>query len=116
MQGDNGFKLSLCDKTTSTNRTRSVRVGTVKKSIAAQIESRDGCGGSKSDDPGTIQEVTMPQVRVSAGPIDYRDTGGDKPVVVFLHGVLMDGHLFDFVVDALRTEYRCILPTLPLGA
>jgi len=58
----------------------------------------------------------MPQVRVSAGPIDYRDTGGDKPVVVFLHGVLMDGHLFDFVVDALRAEYRCIVPTLPLGA
>jgi len=66
--------------------------------------------------PRTIQEVTMPQVRVSAGPIDYCDTGGDKPVVVFLHGVLMDGHLFDFVVDALRTEYRCIVPTLPLGA
>ena len=31
----------------------------------------------------------------------YSDTGGDGPVVVFLHGVLMNGTLWDGIVDKL---------------
>ena len=46
----------------------------------------------------------------------YSDTGGDGPVVVFLHGVLMGGTLWDDVVDRLRGRYRCIVPELPFGA
>lgn len=46
----------------------------------------------------------------------YSDTGGDGPVVVFLHGVLMNGTLWTSVVDALRRDYRCIVPELPFGA
>jgi pimeloyl-ACP methyl ester carboxylesterase len=37
-------------------------------------------------------------------------------VLVFLHGLLMDGTLFDGVVRELRSDHRCIVPTLPLGA
>ncbi len=33
----------------------------------------------------------MPQVELSAGTIDYDDTGGTGPVVVLVHGLLMDG-------------------------
>ena len=44
------------------------------------------------------------------------DTGGDGPVVVLLHGVLMGGTLWDDVVDQLRGRYRCIVPELPFGA
>ena len=29
-------------------------------------------------------------VDITAGPIDYVDTGGDGPTVVLLHGVLMN--------------------------
>ena len=33
----------------------------------------------------------MAHVEVSAGTIEYDDTGGNGPVVVFVHGLLMDG-------------------------
>jgi pimeloyl-ACP methyl ester carboxylesterase len=56
------------------------------------------------------------QVELSAGPVEYVDTGGDGPVVVLLHGLLMDASLWDGVIDALAAEHRCIAPTLPLGA
>ena len=46
----------------------------------------------------------------------YSDTGGDGPVVVFLHGVLMNGTLWDGIVDKLRGRYRCLVPELPFGA
>jgi pimeloyl-ACP methyl ester carboxylesterase len=58
----------------------------------------------------------MPAVELSAGTIDYEDTGGDAPVIVLLHGLIMDGSLWRHVVEDLRGDYRCVLPTLPLGA
>jgi pimeloyl-ACP methyl ester carboxylesterase len=57
----------------------------------------------------------MREVDLSAGTIEYEDTGGSGPVVVLLHGVLMDGSLWRHVVRDLETDHRCILPTLPLG-
>jgi pimeloyl-ACP methyl ester carboxylesterase len=58
----------------------------------------------------------MPAVELSAGTIDYEDTGGEGPVIVLLHGLIMDGLLWRHVVEDLRSDYRCVLPTLPLGA
>lgn len=55
------------------------------------------------------------EVRLSAGTINYEDTGGDGPVVVLLHGVAMNGSLWRHVVADLRRDYRCVLPLLPLG-
>ena len=52
----------------------------------------------------------------TAAGLTYADTGGDGPVVVLLHGVLMGGSLWDTVVDGLRDRYRCIVPELPFGA
>lgn len=57
----------------------------------------------------------MPELELSAGTIDYEDTGGDGPVLVFLHGVAMDGSLWRHVVADLRADHRCVVPTLPLG-
>ena len=45
----------------------------------------------------------------------YADTGGDGPVVVLLHGVLMNGSLWSETVEHLRDGYRIIVPELPLG-
>jgi pimeloyl-ACP methyl ester carboxylesterase len=56
------------------------------------------------------------EVELSAGVIDYQDSGGTGPVVVLLHGVIMDGTLWRSVLPALRPDYRCVVPTLPLGA
>ncbi len=46
----------------------------------------------------------------------YSDTGGEGPVVVLLHGVLMSGSLWDDLVEGLGDRYRCIVPELPFGA
>lgn len=58
----------------------------------------------------------MPQLELTAGTIDYQDTGGDGPVLVLLHGVSMDGSVWEPMVDDLRRDHRCIVPTLPLGS
>ncbi|HEX8065397.1 MAG TPA: alpha/beta hydrolase [Thermoleophilaceae bacterium] len=57
----------------------------------------------------------MPEVELSAGTIEYEDTGGDGPTIVPIHGVGMDGTLWRKVVAGLRDEHRCVVPTLPLG-
>jgi pimeloyl-ACP methyl ester carboxylesterase len=56
------------------------------------------------------------QIELSAGTIEYRDTGGAGQALVLLHGLLMDASLWDEVIDDLAPEYRCVAPTLPLGA
>lgn len=58
----------------------------------------------------------MPETELSAGIIDYEDTGGEGPVLVFLHGVAIDSTVWRKVVPELRGDYRCVLPTLPLGS
>jgi pimeloyl-ACP methyl ester carboxylesterase len=58
----------------------------------------------------------MPKIELSAGTIEYRDTGGDGPTVVLLHGLLMDSSLWDGVIDEMSADHRCVAPTLPLGA
>lgn len=57
----------------------------------------------------------MPTVDLPSGRIAYEDTGGVGPVLVFGHGLLMDGRQWRKVIPHLA-EYRCITPTLPMGA
>ncbi|MFE5399354.1 alpha/beta fold hydrolase [Streptomyces sp. NPDC056568] len=56
----------------------------------------------------------MPSVELSSGTIEYQDTGGEGPVLVFGHGMPMSGTQWRKVVPLLD-GYRCVLPTLPLG-
>ncbi len=58
----------------------------------------------------------MPEVELSAGVIEYGDTGGEGPPMVFIPGLAMDGRQWAGVTDELRAEYRCLTPTLPFGA
>jgi pimeloyl-ACP methyl ester carboxylesterase len=58
----------------------------------------------------------MTEIKLSTGTIEYADTGGDGPVVVLLHGLLMDASLWDGPVADLSADHRCVTPTLPLGA
>jgi len=57
----------------------------------------------------------MREIELSAGTIEFEDTGGEGPAVVLVHGLIMDGSLWSGVIDDLRADFRCIAPTLPLG-
>jgi pimeloyl-ACP methyl ester carboxylesterase len=56
------------------------------------------------------KELKLPQ-----GTIRYREAGSG-PTIVFVHGFLVDGRLWDGVVDALSDRFRCIAPNWPMGA
>jgi pimeloyl-ACP methyl ester carboxylesterase len=55
------------------------------------------------------------EIDLPAGRIRYREAGSGKPIV-FVHGYLVDGRLWDGVVDRLSDRYRCIAPDWPIGA
>jgi len=59
---------------------------------------------------GQRKEIELP-----AGRIRYREAG-EGPAVVFVHGFLVDGRLWDGVVDALSDRCRCIAPDWPIAA
>jgi pimeloyl-ACP methyl ester carboxylesterase len=58
----------------------------------------------------------MPEIELSVGVIEYGDTGGEGPSMVFLPGLAMDGRQWRGVTEALRSKYRCLTPVLPFGA
>ena len=62
------------------------------------------------DDRGAVKEIALP-----AGTVRYREAGEGKPIV-FVHGYLVDGRLWDGVVDRLSDRFRCIAPDWPIGA
>ena len=55
------------------------------------------------------------EVQLPHGTIRYREAGEGQPIV-FVHGYLVDGRLWDGVVDRLSDRFRCIAPDWPLGA
>ncbi|MDW5594011.1 alpha/beta hydrolase [Conexibacter stalactiti] len=73
----------------------------------------------------------MPEIRLTAGTIEYEDSGepgaaggaaagadgatADRPTVVLLHGLLMDSTVWRKVAPGLAERARVICPTLPLG-
>jgi pimeloyl-ACP methyl ester carboxylesterase len=62
----------------------------------------------------------MPEVTLERATIEYRVLGpadSDHPPVLFIHGILVDGRLWNAVAEGLaRRGFRCILPNLPLGS
>jgi len=49
------------------------------------------------------------------GTIHYRDQGAGE-AIVFVHGLLVDGRLWDGVWTRLCADHRCIVPDWPLGS
>jgi pimeloyl-ACP methyl ester carboxylesterase len=62
----------------------------------------------------------MPSASLALGPVDYRVIGPDQPdapTVVFVHGFLVNGTLWDPVAAELAAAgIRCIVPDWPLGS
>ncbi len=61
-------------------------------------------------DQAQRKEIDLPQ-----GRIRYREAGEGRPIV-FVHGYLVDGRLWDGVVDRLSDRFRCLAPDWPIGA
>ncbi|WP_071187623.1 alpha/beta hydrolase [Trichormus sp. NMC-1] len=64
------------------------------------------------------QENHTPQyktVKLPQGILHYSDRG-QGPILIFLHGLLVNGRLWRDVVSKLEGEFRCIVPDLPLGS
>jgi pimeloyl-ACP methyl ester carboxylesterase len=59
--------------------------------------------------------MSTQHIDLSAGRISYRDVG-EGPPIVFVHGLLVNGQLWRKVTPALESDYRCIVPDLPLGS
>jgi pimeloyl-ACP methyl ester carboxylesterase len=54
-------------------------------------------------------------VELAQGPIRYREAGSGEPIV-FVHGLLVDGRLWDGPAERLSEGFRCLLPDWPMGS
>jgi pimeloyl-ACP methyl ester carboxylesterase len=54
------------------------------------------------------QETPMPIIQVNDARIHYTDEGAGPEAIVFAHGLLWSGRMFDAQVRALKDRYRCI--------
>ncbi|MGQ9894306.1 MAG: alpha/beta fold hydrolase [Roseiflexus sp.] len=50
----------------------------------------------------------MPELCVNGVTIHYEEHGSGPETIVFAHGLLWSGRMFDHQVDALKDRYRCI--------
>jgi pimeloyl-ACP methyl ester carboxylesterase len=57
----------------------------------------------------------MPQIQLTQGTIEYREEGSGPPVVL-IHGALVNGSVWNRVLEGLGGGARCIVPELPLGS
>ncbi|HET6829992.1 MAG TPA: alpha/beta hydrolase [Solirubrobacterales bacterium] len=68
--------------------------------------------GDDRDGPGGF---TSRRIELAGGPIHYREAGDGHPIV-FVHGFLANGRLWDRSAAALAGGNRCIVPDWPLGS
>jgi pimeloyl-ACP methyl ester carboxylesterase len=57
----------------------------------------------------------MPEIQLSQGVVRYREQGTGTPIVL-IHGLLVNGNVWDRLVPLLARQGRCIVPDLPLGS
>src|SRR5262249_22014148 len=50
----------------------------------------------------------MPRIVVNGANLHYEDTGPGREPIVFAHGLLWSGRMFEAQVAALKGRYRCI--------
>ena len=63
----------------------------------------------------TARGWTEGTLELDEGPVRYREAGQGTPLL-FVHGALVNSHLWDQAAELLTDRFRCILPDLPLGS
>jgi pimeloyl-ACP methyl ester carboxylesterase len=61
------------------------------------------------------QTTEMQEIRLSQGPIRYRESGVGEPIV-FVHGLLVDGQMWRDVAPVLARDFHVIVPEWPMGS
>jgi pimeloyl-ACP methyl ester carboxylesterase len=59
--------------------------------------------------------IATKTAQLPQGTVAYREFGEGDPLV-FVHGLLVDGRLWDGVVPLLSDRFRCLVPDWPLGS
>jgi pimeloyl-ACP methyl ester carboxylesterase len=59
--------------------------------------------------------LTPQTAELEQGQIRYREGGSGEPIV-FVHGILVNGRLWDGVATPLADRFRCIVPDWPMGS
>jgi pimeloyl-ACP methyl ester carboxylesterase len=62
-----------------------------------------------------VEVPDMPEIQLTQGTIHYRDEGSG-PVVVLIHGLLVNSSVWAPLIHQLEGQARCIAPDLPLGS
>ncbi len=60
-------------------------------------------------------DMATSPIELPSGTLDLYDSGGDGPPIVFGHGLVMDHTQWRSVIAELASEFRCVVPVLPLG-
>lgn len=68
-----------------------------------------------SDDRDGRAGFSKGRSELAGGPIHYREAGSG-PTIVFVHGFLANGRLWEGVAARLAGAHRCIVPDWPLGS
>lgn len=76
-------------------------------------------GDDLTPTPTTNREEPMTiatnSVELEQGTVNYRESGTGDPML-FVHGLLVNGRLWEPAVEHLRKDFRCIVPDWPLGS
>ncbi len=70
---------------------------------------------NQSGQTGRFASLPHRELELSAGTVRYREAGEGEPIL-FVHGLLVDGRLWDGVADLLSERFRCIVPDWPMGS
>ena len=68
---------------------------------------------TRSNQPDSAAGHTS--VEIPQGQISYRDLGSGEPIL-FVHGLLVDGRLWDGVAERLTPNHRCLVVDWPMGS
>jgi pimeloyl-ACP methyl ester carboxylesterase len=91
-------------------------MSTSRASQPSGTETRNTGGPAVSaDEPAGADRFRRSEIATSQGPISYRERGEGHPVV-FVHGLLVNGHLWDGPASRLGEGLRAIVPDWPMGS
>ena len=78
-------------------------------------QATDAGANQDQQTAGAAQWRDRGMVDVPQGRIRVREIGDGEPLL-FVHGYLVDGRLWDGAAERLAGDFRCIVPDLPFGS